>query len=647
MCLGLSCWFPLVSQAAVTASTDQTTLGYLVTHKYALGVASNFNLFATDQYTQANSVGNARIAANHFTLDNWQQTLGWQNAVEGIDSHMLVINQLSQDANTLSTKLNSDLTTNLFAAEDQTTPVLHNTATPSQPVVADKLQTVTDFTDNGLTSFEAAKAQLTQLSAFYDDQAQLKAVFADHFLKTVDVPQSDVGRNQGVNTVVDDTDSETSGHKLLVVNVPAETAADLRENNNDVSIKIKYITKDKTEPIVVLNFPQLTGDFELYSPNDHVNVTYGPADNQSTIKDKNHLLLNFNTLDTLEFDHQFVGSVLAPSTTVKINQLNTNLTAIAAKDIAVNASVNTDGSQGVFNPSDFSDPANQTDGASATKKMNTTLFLKFADGRQATRSFDEDTTLNSTLKFDDQVNYYIDWAGYPDANLYESTNNQSWRLVTKGSSGEGQYDSTSDSDSLYPAREPVVTQSVLNNQLVFKAANRKTVRFALATQMPSDDNSQLLWSSRITYPLADFEMSLPSRINFDQVSDLNADEVTVRPSETPQVSVINTLSAPFDLQVMGDASVADPQDSQQNVFLDTHQFSYRDTKDWFLMTDPATLLQANPTVAEAVQRVTNGLDPPQVSQLSGFQLTVPTISQYRSASVGLKWRLTIGTTYNQ
>lgn len=72
MCLGLSCCFPLVSQAAVTPSTDQPALGYLVTHKYALGVASNFNLFATDQYTQANSVGNARIAANHFTLDNWQ-----------------------------------------------------------------------------------------------------------------------------------------------------------------------------------------------------------------------------------------------------------------------------------------------------------------------------------------------------------------------------------------------------------------------------------------------------------------------------------------------------------------------------------------------------------------------------------------------
>lgn len=49
-------------------------------------------------------------------------------------------------------------------------------------------------------------------------------------------------------------------------------------------------------------------------------------------------------------------------------------------------------------------------GLQQLKKMNTTLFLKFADGRQATRSFDEDTTLNSTLKFDDQVNYYIDWA---------------------------------------------------------------------------------------------------------------------------------------------------------------------------------------------------------------------------------------------
>lgn len=647
----------LVTSHAQAATTDQpssaqnkTSLGYLVTHNYALGAASNFNLFATNNYVQANSVDNARIAANHFQLNNWEKSIGWNQQVSGLDSHMLVVNQLADDTNTLSTQLATDQTAGVFAAEADDTKSLTNTA--GQAVKPDPLSAVTDFADNGITSFEAATQQLSDLSDFYNSPDQLKATFSSDYLKVADIAESDIGGGKGIDTTITDSGQ----HQLLVVNIPVTAASQLRKNYTDITINIDYMTQEKTEPVVILNFPKLTDALEFYSSNDTVNVTYGPEGNQTQIKDKNHLLLNFDRLSTLGFNNKFVGSVMAPNTDVTIHNLNTNITALAAKNINVDSSVNTDGAQGVFNPTDFSDPQNAANNTEATKKVNATARWKGASGDQSSLSFDQPALLDTQFGYYDATDYYVSWQGYQNAKLYVSGDNQkTWRLLKNSQqpavSGEGVFDSTTNGTAFYPSRGVAIDQSVADGRITFSTATTRTIDFALAADNPGNTGVTKLWSSSITYNLAPFKLSVPTQVVFDQIDHVNASDLTVVPKIAPQVITINSSHTPYQLSVKGDASVAEPKSADQNVFLGPDQFAYQDDELVTLMADAKQLLSVTPTASDAADSYNTRLRAATLnettSNLNGFQLQVPLAMQRLRASVGLTWQLTLaGQTIN-
>lgn len=621
---------------------DKTSLGYLVTHNYALGAASNFNLFATNNYVQANNVDNARIAANNFQLNNWQKSIGWHQQVDGMDAHMLVVNQLADDANTLSTRLATDQVAGVFAAEADGAKSLTNTA--GQSVKPDALSSVTDFADNGLTSFKDAGKQLADLSDFYNSPEQLKATFSSDFLNIVDIPESEIGSGQGIDTTITDSGQ----HQLLVVNIPVTEANQLRKNYTDLTINIDYITKEKTEPVVILNFPKLTDTLEFYSSNDTVNVTYGPEGDQTQIKDKNHLLLNFNRLSTLGFNNKFVGSVMAPNTDVTIHNLNTNITALAAKNIAVDSSVNADGAQGVFNPTDFSDPKNAADNTAETKKVNATARWKGASGDQSSLSFDQPAVLENQFGYYDATDYYVSWQGYQNAKLYVSGDNQkTWRVLRNGQqsavSGDGVFDSTTSGTAFYPGRGAAIDQSVADDRITFSTATTRTIDFALATDNPGNSDKAKLWSSSITYNLAPFKLSVPTQVAFDQINRASARDLTVVPKVAPQIVTVNASHTPYRLSVKGDASVAEPKSADQNVFLGSNQFTYRDDELVALMTDAKQLLSVTPTASDAADSYHTGLRAAALnettSNLNGFQLQVPLVMQRIHASAGLTWQL--------
>lgn len=649
-------WFSSVHAQAETTTDqapseqDKTSLGYLVTHNYALGAASNFNLFATNNYVQANSVDNARIAANHFQLNNWEKSIGWNQQVDGMDSHMLVVNQLADDSNTLSTRLATDQTAGVFAAEADDTKSLTNTA--GQAVKPDALSSVTDFADNGISSFEDATKQLSDLSDFYNSPEQLKATFSSNFLNITDIPESEISGGQGIDTTITDSGQ----HQLLVVNIPVTEAKQLRKNYTDITINIDYITKEKTEPVVILNFPKLTDTLEFYSSNDTVNVTYGPEGDQTQIKDKNHLLLNFDRLSTLGFNNKFVGSVMAPNTDVTIHNLNTNITALAAKNIAVDSSVNTDGAQGVFNPTDFSDPKNAADNTEETQKVNATARWKGASGDQSSLSFDQPAVLDTQFGYYDATDYYVSWQGYQNAKLYVSGDNQkTWRLLKNNQqpavSGEGVFDSTTNGTAFYPSRGIAINQSVADGRVTFSTATTRTIDFALATDNPGNSGVTKLWSSSITYNLAPFKLSVPTQVAFDQITSANTNDLTVVPKVAPQVMAVNASHVPYQLSVKGDASVAEPKSADQNVFLGPDQFTYQDDELVALMADAKQLLSVTPTASDAADSYNTRLRAAALnettSNLNGFQLQVPLAMQQIHASVGLTWQLTLtGQTIN-
>lgn len=72
----------LLLSTSVTADTAlKDNIPYLVTHGHALGVASNFNIFATNNYMQSSSVSNVRLAAGYFQSEGCSNLLAGQKTM--------------------------------------------------------------------------------------------------------------------------------------------------------------------------------------------------------------------------------------------------------------------------------------------------------------------------------------------------------------------------------------------------------------------------------------------------------------------------------------------------------------------------------------------------------------------------------------
>ncbi|KRN28915.1 hypothetical protein IV38_GL001123 [Lactobacillus selangorensis] len=591
---------------AATYPLENHDLSYLTTHGYALGVASNFNIFATGTYSQSSSVGNARVAANKFVSKGWMSKIGWTDSSSGIDSHALVVDHLSADAGdttTASTIIASDKTDGVFAASSANTVQLSNSQ--GKAVTTDPLNSVKDFTDNGIASFSDAATQVQNISDFYGSADDINKTFSSKFVNVTNLTTDDLEKFQKGNTVeIDDPNAE---RKCLVVNIPATTESELKEDTDVININIKYVTNLKEEPIVVLNFPDMTGELSTKNGSDIVNVTYGTADNQTRIIDKNHLLLNFAQIPKLTFNGAFLGTIIAPKASVEIDQLNATVTAIAAKNVNVTTSITTDGPTGVFNPGDFSDPNNSASGGDSTTTKSVHASVKHVndDGTTSSTSFDSPATMATKFTYNDTVRFHLDWAGYDSDNLYYSLDDgTTWTKLDPTSTDTdtkmNTYE-TSDKTDFYPARGLKLSQSETNDtdgsgeSVTMATPTSRKVMFALAAGDPSSATPD--WESSITLNLNSFSVSVPKTVPFSKIVGMDTANktLTVTPETAPEITTVNNLGAPYKLTVQTDPSSSSttPTETDQNVFLNGgSKMTYtNDTSATNILTDPATILQ--------------------------------------------------------
>lgn len=439
----------MILPLSASGDTNTKDVSYLITHVHALGVASNFNIFATNNYIQSSSVSNARLAAGYFQSEGWQQSIGWTKSDDRFDSHMLVVKKRADNPNTNSTFLNTDKNNGIYAAEDSDALPMKNTK--DQPndnnysVKPDALSDVSDFADNGVTSFDDATKQIQEVSDFYNSKDALTKAFSADFLKYTTLDQDQIDTlHDGKKIVIKDDNAKK---KFLVINIPINNIDQLRLNT--LSLNIEYQTKFTETPIVILNFPNLTNGFELYSNDDALNVTYGTADNQTRISDKQHLLLNFPSLDEtapLAFDQQFLGTIMAPKGRIVINSLNSALTSMMAKDIEVHSSVNTAGPDGIFNPPDFEDPNNHGDGDDKPgSKVTATVDRIDTTGKKNSATL-EDAKQLVHFMYKDKAVFNIEWSNAQNAQLYRSDDNGvTWKNVSNSADdGSGSYSSIND-----------------------------------------------------------------------------------------------------------------------------------------------------------------------------------------------------------
>ncbi|PWF99683.1 hypothetical protein DCM90_07660 [Levilactobacillus bambusae] len=608
-------------------------LSYLTTHGYALGVASNFNIFATESYTQDNDIGNARIAANKFQVNNYQRSVGWTQADPDIDSHMLAVKSLADDSNTQSTKLITDRTSGVFAAEDSGTTALRNSS--GNPVDVDQLTNVKDFSENQLTNFASANDQVEAVSKFYASEDQINQTFSKKFVNNTTLTTDQLSQiHAGKTVTINDPNAE---RKCLVVNIPVDSVKDLKTQEDVLKLHLQYVTNLSAEPIVILNFPNLSKEdvLDLNSAGDIVDVSYGTVDHQTQIIDKNHLLLNFSQLKTIKFNNQFIGTVIAPNTDIEINALNSALTSVIGKNIHVATSINTLGPNGIFNPPDFSDPDNSANSDDKpSKSVETTLKKTGTDGQSTSTSFDNPTTMASAFTYNDKANFSLKWEAYEGTNLYESIGNQSsWKQVAS-SDGDGAGKFSTDQ---YPGQDQKLTQTSDADYVTLMTPKNQVVYFALASSDPNDSKTEKQWSSSITLNLAPFSISMPKKILFSNLAVQNG---VTRPDPTPTMKLNNTLDAPFKLKVGVDAqsSVTEPVEKAANVFLGTANFTYNNVN----LYDPGSDLGMTQSDADqfikdlATDPLTD--DGGKVYQMNDFQLKVPSNLLYTKATVGMLWQ---------
>lgn len=627
--VGMAILFSLVFTTVTSyAASAGKTIDYMATHGYALGVASNFNVFATDAeipatdndyaYSQDVSLTNARVAAGSYQVKNWQQSIGWDSPNKKLDSHMLVVGRLAPDNNTGSTILNTDQTGGVFAAENNGTKPLVNKQ--KQQVDVDSLADVKDFADNGINSFAGAQAQVDDVSQFYASSSRLTKAFSNRFLKNVTLNDDQLANlKSGKEIEINDTGSKI--HKFLVVNIPGLTESDIKSDDDNLHINIKYVTKLTQVPIVILNFPNLTGDIKRNGGTTAVDVSFGAADQQNQITDKKNLLLNFPQLNSLQLNNAFIGTILAPKATVSLIQFSTLLNAVVAKQVRVTNPVQTSGPDGVFNPPDFQNNGENQD-------VDATAQHIYADGSTTTStSFDSDAQMPEPYSYDDQIEYGIRWSNHPDEQLYRSEDGNNWQAtnVKSDTNGDGNYSATEK-----PAQDLHLTTSQTASQATLTAANIKKIYFALATSDPNKDADAITWQSSVQLNMKPFTISVPQKIIFESANIQNG---LVTPTVTPQVTVDNSLGADFKLTLGVDATSVNnlPNSAAKNVFLGANQFTYKQND---LNSAFQTLI---PSADNADLTTTTNYD------LTGLELKVPAELKTTPATIGLKWNVDWGT----
>ncbi|WP_172188589.1 hypothetical protein [Lentilactobacillus kribbianus] len=631
----------LLLSTSVTADTAlKDNIPYLVTHGHALGVASNFNIFATNNYMQSSSVSNVRLAAGYFQSKGWQQSIGWTKNDDRFDSHMLVVKKRADDANTNSTFLNTDQSSGIYAAEDSDALPMKNTKDQpndnSYSVKPDALSDVSDFTDNGVTSFSDATKQSQEVSDFYNSKDALTKAFSADFLNYTTLDQDQIKTlHDGKKIVIKDDNAKK---KFLVINIPITNIDQLRLNT--LSLNIEYQTKLTETPIVVLNFPNLTNGFELYSNDDALNVTYGTADNQTRISDKQHLLLNFPSLDEttpLAFDQQFLGTIMAPKGKIIINSLNSVLTSMMAKDIEVHSSVNTAGPDGIFNPPDFADPNNHGDGDDKPESKVTATVDRIDTTGQKSSAALEDAKQLGYFMYKDKAVFNIEWSNAKNTQLYRSDDyGATWEKVSNSSAdGSGSYSSIND---YRPAQR--LSWNVSADQKTLTAQATKNIRFELATESPNTDGADKIWFGDTELNMAKFSLTVPATINF---SNLDADDKgVIKPTITPQIKVNNALDVPFNLKLIVDAQSSgnSPTDSS-NIFLGARQFTFNNT-DLNNLTSIFGMNQASADQFIKDMATTPLEEAGKTYDLTGFQLNTNN-QRFVAATAGLKWQFDWGS----
>lgn len=637
----------------VAAGTD--AIGNLVSHGYALGVASNFNIFASNEYTQSSNISNARIAAGMFKAETPNRTIGWNQWKDTVDKHILVVGQLASDENTVGTILDTNETKGVYASENGGTPLFNGTAgKPNQPVTVDPLSSVWDFTDNGLTSFGQTQNQLNDVSNFYATPERLLSTFPTSFVKDIDIPKSDFNANGGLTKTIDDTDDQQPG--LLAVNLLTDVTKGnqgLITDSDRLDININFKTNNTKAPIVVLNFPNITGDMLLPSSLD-ISLKYGPTGDDYSInpndlndlnRDKYKILLNFPKISTIRFNGTAFGSVLAPNADVYFDQLNTNLSAVAAHNITLNT-VTSSGSEGIFNPGEFGDPPDHSGDGEETKVTKAEVNQISAGTTNSLSFIDQPQTLN--VKYQDKTNFNLGWTSSSVTTLYRSTDQKTWRKVD-GVKTTGQQ-SVYKSEDLSPGKDLTlgVDSSDGTHQVFTATNNRTTTYFALIDGANSpdiiSDTSQAVWHGQVSTVAPDFTLSVPNNIEFTNILSEQGSEILVTPdpAQLPEIKLANELAADFTLSLQADNSDGRTQPiDNTNAFSGSNKFQFISEQQPNSLLNTSLGLINNAQPIDGVLRVTQAPLAPvtEAYQLTGLQLTVPQELRTTAASIGLDWRL--------
>lgn len=347
------------------------------------------------------------------------------------------------------------------------------------------------------------------------------------------------------------------------------------------------------------------------------------------------------------------GTFLMPNATVAINQLNTALSAVAAKNISMNTSPETEGPDGVFNPPAFGDPNNHG-GVTETDSLKATV-KKTSNGEDTTSDFSELPNLNfGPFKYDDVANFSIAWTGYSGASLYESTDGKNWKVqATKVSDDQGDTftQSVSPGHNLNVAStvttgsttEPKST-TVEYGQTVFTATPADNMYyFALATGDPNV-STNVKWQSEVTLNVEKFSLAVPTRMMFTNIVGTDTNYLTVQPDDSALIELDNALNAPFSLTTTINSSKNTTSSGPTNVFLNNleNAFTYN-LVDLNGDNPPAVF---NEVVKDGIL---TGTEPPLKDdsetqyRLSGFVLKVPLELRNDNSTIGLDWNLTLGS----
>lgn len=628
---------------APITKVDPTNISSLVTNGYALGAASNFNLFATNTLKLSGNAPNARIGANTFNGTDSQVTLGWTTGTKGDDTHMLVANTLQ---GTYGTKFATSKTTGIYAAESSTAPALKNTN--GEDVDPDSLNAVTDFSRTGISSFSQTSEQLQSVSDFYASTDQVTKVFSDKFVKIVDLTDSDMISQKGIDKTI--TDSGT--HQFLIVNIPATSEDQLKYNGYLLHVSIKYITKT-VNPIVILNFPNLK-TLSLEQADDLLNVSYGANEaNQTSITDKSRILMNFPNASDLSIQQNFVGTLLAPAATVLIKglKLNTTFSAAYAKNIEMTNGTTSSGSDGVFNPPEFGDPNNQG-GSTETDEITKADVTKVpASGSASTKSFKDNQQTLSDFKYNDTLKFDIGWQGYADAELYRSTDGTTWTNINADVKTGDDGNKTYTSADFSPGKDVKLTVDGSNGtQQIFKTTGNKTYSFALvkSNQKTLTDVSDAVWQGQVATSTADFTLAVPDKIDFSiDYSKLTTDsdgDLLATPKQTPELVLSNDLEADFSLTLKSDATAdqTEPKSEQTNVFLGAQRFKFISNNQAIYLANNLELFNKSVPIDGVLAVAQDPLEPKvEKYQLTGFEVKVPLMLASTAATVGLDWQLNL------